>query len=224
MLEGTQAKAVELSALREHEVAPLLAAIEELDFSQFAYVSLHFPSRLARLSEAEAIRVFERTCVEHQWPLVVHPDVITDFGRWRGLGDLLCIENMDARKATGRFADDLDPFFDRLPEASFCFDFAHARQVDPTLIEARKMLSRFGSRLRQVHLSELNSVSQHERLSLAAMMAIQRVCHLIPASLAVVIESPVQDHEVEKELRQATLSIDCRWAGAGANPIARAAG
>jgi hypothetical protein len=119
------------------------------------------------------------------------------------------------------FADDLERLFERLPEASFCFDFAHARQVDPTLIEARKMLCRFKFRLRQLHLSEVNSVSKHERLSLAAMMAIQRVCHLIPSSVAVIIESPVRQEEIERELRQAELSLYCGRTEA-ASPVARA--
>jgi len=43
-------------------------------------------------------------------------------------------------------------YFKNLPEATFCFDIAHAKQVDPTMQEGYKMLKKFKNRLRQIHL------------------------------------------------------------------------
>lgn len=42
---------------------------------------------------------------------------------------------MDKRKRIGCTAMQLRRFFDELPEATFCFDMGHARQVDPTMHE-----------------------------------------------------------------------------------------
>ena len=70
------------------------------------------------------------------WPIVVHPDAMFDFSLWREFGNLLCLENMDKRKPVGRTVQELDRIFQELPDASFCFDIGHARQVAPTMTEA----------------------------------------------------------------------------------------
>ena len=58
--------------------------------------------------------------------IVVHPDVIEDPQNYALLGRRLVIENMDDRKADGRNASELAPYFEALPEAGLCFDVAHA--------------------------------------------------------------------------------------------------
>jgi hypothetical protein len=64
---------------------------------------------------------------------------------------------MDDRKGTGRTADEIEPFFEELPDAGFCLDVAHAWSIDPTMTVAHELLDRFRSRLRQVHLSSLTA-------------------------------------------------------------------
>jgi hypothetical protein len=112
----------------------------------------------------------------------------------------LLIENMDKRKTTGRTASELNLIFEKLPSASLCFDLGHARQVDPTMSEAALILDRFGSRLRQLHVSEVNTQSTHDPLTAAAMMAFKRVSHLIPEDVPVILESPVTEDRVEIEI------------------------
>jgi hypothetical protein len=90
--------------------------------------------------------------------------------------------------------------FNRLPEASFCLDLAHARQCDPSMGEAVRLLHDFGERITQVHLSELNAQSRHVRLSEAAAAEFERVAPLIPLHVPVIIESPVQAFEMAAEL------------------------
>jgi len=87
---------------------------------------------------------------------VAHPDTLSDVGKYRALGTRLVLENMDDRKITGRVADELETFFEDLPDAGFCLDVAHVRSVDPTMDAAHELLDRFRSRLRQVHLSSLD--------------------------------------------------------------------
>jgi hypothetical protein len=86
---------------------------------------------------------------------------------YRALGTRLVLENMDDRKATGRIADEMETFFQALPDAGFCFDIAHAHSVDPSLDVASELVGRFRSRLRHVHLSSLSGghhvpVSAHD--------------------------------------------------------------
>lgn len=73
----------------------------------------------------------------------MHPDVIEDVSAWQKLGRAVCVENMDKRKRIGRTAAQLQEIFDQLPEATFCFDIGHARQVDPTMQEAETFLRLF---------------------------------------------------------------------------------
>ena len=88
--------------------------------------------------------------------VVAHPDTLSDVGRYRALGTRLVLENMDDRKITGRVADEMEKFFEELPDAGFCLDVAHVRSVDPTMDAAHELLDRFRSRLRHVHLSSLD--------------------------------------------------------------------
>src|SRR5580693_2147376 len=87
------------------------------------------------------------------------------------LGPSVCVENMDKRKPGGRSVGELARIFAELPDATFCFDIGHARQFNPTMTEAWLILKEFGSKLRQVHVSEVNTRSKHDRLSYASILA-----------------------------------------------------
>jgi hypothetical protein len=137
----------------------------------------------------------------------LHPDAVHDWSHWEGFGDFLCIENMDKRKPTGRTAEELDGIFQRVPDASFCFDIGHARQVDSTMTEAYVILKAFGGRLRQVHLSEVNTRSKHDPLSYGSILAFREVAHLIPESVPVILETPVREDQIELEIERAIESL-----------------
>jgi hypothetical protein len=192
---------VELSALRQNELIPMLNAIPRLNLEGFHYISIHAPSCFEPDWEA-ALRDRLRDEVARGWPIVVHPDAISDFGLWRELGEIVCIENMDKRKPIGRTACELASVFRELPDASFCFDIGHARQVDPTMTEAYLILRKFGPRLRQVHISEVNSRSKHDTLSYSSMVAFPKVARLIPAGVPLILETPVSGNDIESEIEK----------------------
>lgn len=181
---------IELSALRDSELAPLLGAIEALPLDNFRQVSFHAPSKLKNLQEPDLIRAL--VGLPSAWPIIVHPDVISDFSSWRFLGRRLCIENMDQRKNRGRTVPELEFVFDRLPEASFCFDIGHARQVDPTMGVAISMLQRFGPRLRQVHISEVDPGGRHIPIGFSSAHGFRLAAKLIPENCPIIIESTFQ--------------------------------
>jgi hypothetical protein len=62
-----------------------------------------------------------------------------------------------SQETAGRTAEELSQMFVKLPEARLCFDIGHARQTDPTMMEACKILNVFRERLCKVHVSEVNS-------------------------------------------------------------------
>jgi len=191
--------AVELSALRQPELFPLLESLNSIDLTGFEYVSIHAPSQFEPAWEATGwARLREESW--RSWPIVVHPDALCDFSLWRELGALLCVENMDKRKPIGRTVKELESIFDQLPEALFCFDIGHARQCDPTMTEAYLILREFGSKLRQVHVSEVNTRSKHDPLSYTSILAYQEVAHLIPANVPLILETPVAEDRMEREI------------------------
>jgi hypothetical protein len=214
-----RANAIELSALREEELDPLLRSLDALqkDLSTFAYISFHAPSRLEKLTESELVARL-RPVAKRGWAIIVHPDIISDFSLWKELGEAVCIENMDKRKHIGSTASQLERIFNELPEATFCFDIGHAWQVDPTMQEAMSLLKAFGSRLRQVHMSYVNSKCRHERLNYESVEAYKRVVHWLGKSVPVILETPVRRSEVDDELEVARNVFACSTRNGERNP------
>jgi hypothetical protein len=206
MIQGQPATAVELSALRDSELVPLIEALEDLDLSQFSYVSFHAPSRFDSLDEVEVVSWLQRVA-RRDWPIIVHPDVVRQFARWRDFGSLICVENMDKRKPAGRTVAELDQVFDVLPDASLCLDIGHARQVDPSMCEAELILRQHGHRLKQLHVSDVTSQSRHERLSLSAILAFQKIAPLIPDEIPLILETPVSREDLVGEINRARSAL-----------------
>jgi hypothetical protein len=203
MLRNKPCDAVELSALRSEELQPLIESLEKLNLAQFAVISFHAPSKIDPQFEQATVDLLLRVA-QKGWIIVVHPDAITDFALWRQLGRSLALENMDKRKPVGRYAHELAALFKQLPEAGFCFDIGHARQVDPSMAEAGVILRQFHARLCLVHISEVNSQSKHDPLSLSAILAFKKVMYLLPGNVPVIIESRVTEQQIEREVEAVT--------------------
>ena len=203
MLLNKPCYAVELSALREAELEPLVAELDSLDLGQFRTVSFHAPSKIDPQFEPRAVELLGAV-VRRGWSVVVHPDAITNFELWARLDTSIKLENMDKRKPIGRYAHELAGLFEQLPHACLCFDIGHARQVDPSMAEAGTILRQFRGRLRLIHISEVNSQSRHDPLSLSAVLAFQKVTHLIPDNVPVIIESRVTEDQIEREVEAVT--------------------
>jgi hypothetical protein len=191
-------RAIELSALRDHELPGLVEGVKALELDHFAYVSVHAPSKLSSLSEAA---VFDQiAALPAAWSVIVHPELLGDRERWRSLGPRLCIENMDNRKTTGRTVDEVAELFEEFPEAGFCLDLGHARQIDPTMATALRMLRSFGPRLRQLHVSEVGPRGEHRPLSVLSVYAFLLVRDRVAPECPVIIESVVGEAEMGAEI------------------------
>jgi hypothetical protein len=198
--------AVELSALRDHELPDLVSALPSLDLRGFAYVSFHAPSRLQTLDEQTVFELLLR--LPDSWPIVAHPEILRTPSLWRRLGARLCLENMDDRKTTGRTPGELRELFEQFPDASFCLDLGHARQIDPTMASALRMLREFGGRLRQVHVSEVGTRGEHLPLGATTRMSFAQVAHRIPADCPLVIESVISVERIEHELDAVSAALE----------------
>jgi hypothetical protein len=204
LLRAHNVDIVELSALRLEELTPLAVALPDLGLDAFSFVSLHAPSRFDPAVESSVIdRLYSIT--QQGYPVVVHPDVIFTAAKWGVLGSNLLIENMDRRKPTGRTVREMQQLFELLPDARFCFDIGHARQVDPSMTEAWLLLHAFAARLAEVHISEVNTSSRHDPISRNAVIAFRSVAQYIPEHIPIILE-PLIDRgqsDIDKELQSA---------------------
>jgi hypothetical protein len=206
MLAQSATDAVELSALRLAELAPLVHAAASLPLRGYRHVSVHAPSAFSAADEPQVAGLL--SALPADWGIVVHPETIRQAKHWRGFGDRLWIENMDKRKPTGRTAEELSKIFDVFPEAGLCFDVAHARQCDPSMLEAYRILRAHGSRLREVHISEVGTASKHARLSYGAIIDFREVSRWIPDDAPAIIESPVTASQMADEIAKARRALD----------------
>lgn len=189
MLEGSGTAAIELSALRIHELDPVLAAINSADLSAYTHVSIHAPSRISAAEEGRVADALA-SLIPLGFPIVLHPDTIHDYGAWKQFGAQLCIENMDKRKPIGRTLSEIARVFEALPEASFCFDVGHARQIDRTMTEAYFLVTELARRLKQLHMSEVNAECRHDPLSFSAVASFLKMAPWVPVDVPIILETP----------------------------------
>lgn len=207
LLNQSLANVIELSSLREHELDFLIHALPHLNLSHFSYVSFHAPSKLIEFSENQLLERLQKVA-DRGLKIVVHPDIMNDFKSWQSLGSSLCIENMDKRKAVGRTANDLHDLFDILPDAMFCLDLAHAKQVDPTMNQALLMIRNFSDKIVQVHLSDVNSQSHHEPLNLDSLLSYHKIVDYINWETPIILESPVLPERISSEILLTQILFD----------------
>lgn len=174
--------AVELTALGEDELPALLSFLEGDPPLPFRYVSVHGPSKGRQMSEEDLV---SRLAVLPAFvdAIVLHPDQIEDPSLYASLGSRLLIENMDARKDSGKRGEELERLFEALPAAGFCFDVAHAWTVDPTMALGEELLDLFASRLKHVHLSSMSEGLSHVPLQAeqqALFMPLLSRCNDVP--------------------------------------------
>ena len=172
----------------------------------FEHVSIHAPSKLVNLSESELIDCLAKVAA-YVHGIVVHPDLFAEVDRWAILADKVYIENMDNRKPIGRTASELRPFFDALPEARFCLDLGHAWQIDPAMQVATELLDAFHPRLAELHVSEVNTKSQHCPVSRSVSEDFRLVAAKIPSSVPAIVESEIEPNAMFREMRTVQYAL-----------------
>lgn len=204
MLSRHATTAIELSALRTTELEEVLEAAATTDFSAYRYISFHAPSKFNGITEAKVLHKLA-PIIAKGWPIILHPDAIADWNAWASLGQLVCIENMDNRKPIGRTVEELEPLFKRLPDARFCFDIGHARQIDPSMSLARDLVAAFGDRLIEVHLSIVDDDFAHQPLTAESMLHFGPLLKVFSAQTAIILETPADALTMAHQLQLATI-------------------
>jgi hypothetical protein len=60
----------------------------------------------------------------------------------------------------------------------------------------------------QLHIGEINIQSRHDRLSLESILAFQKVCQLVPPDVPMILESRVDEAEINEEIQSALAALN----------------
>ena len=60
----------------------------------------------------------------------------------------------------------------------------------------------------QLHVNEVNTERSHDRLSLESILAFQKVCQLVLPDVPMILESRVDEAEINEEIRSALAALD----------------
>jgi sugar phosphate isomerase/epimerase len=191
---ATGADAIELCALGTSTIESLSAYLADGldDLRGFSYVSVHAPAREAvgRWPEVAPLLLDLPALVA---TVVVHPDLVgeAELELLSRLGPRLCFENMDCTKSDGRSPGELERVYDACPDAVFCLDVAHVWTNDRSLGLADELLDALGSRLRQIHLSGIDTDGAHRPTTKADLELYAPVLERCPRA-PVILESELK--------------------------------
>ena len=206
-LNNEHIRSVELSALRIEELEPLVSYIDKIPRKKYHYVSFHAPSAFPKEEEQHVVSLLRKVS-DRGWNIIVHPDVIYTPSLWRQFGEHLLIENMDRRKPIGRTAKELSDLFMLLPAASLCLDVAHARQMDTTLTLLSQIIGAFLGRIREIHISELDSECRHQPMSYSAVDDYRKLAGRFRPDVPVIIESMLDGDRAGIRMGEFKLALD----------------
>lgn len=125
--------------------------------NNYVYCSLHTP-HYPYQNDAESHRILQEIQrLYTELPIkniIIHPDAVLDRSIFQEYKHLpLSIENMDERKKSCQWVQDLQKIFDENPYLWFVLDFQHCFVNDPSMQLAKDLHKSFGDRLVQYHIS-----------------------------------------------------------------------
>jgi hypothetical protein len=180
-----------------------IAELEKLtknDLEGFEHVSIHLPkSVFADINKTKKLlsrikKVHKRLGFDSA---VLHPDQISDWTFFKTTPLPIAIENMDTRKKNCKNVDDLQKVFQKI-NAKMVYDVAHVFDNDPTMKLGKDLVSAFGERICEIHLSGYNYRELHDPIHLSQQ---NEILDAIPSlDLPIIIESVcLNEDEVRKE-------------------------
>ena len=213
-LISLESRVIELVSHSVLDLKPLLISMYgpdtfNLDLYSMDKVSIRLPKYFNDIEEIYICRWLYL----HAFPrplILVRPRNITEpaMCMWeKEFGQSLCFEDDWTRENLKEKAEQLEKLYEKLPQAGFCLDLGKIRQEDPTMGLARLLLRRFGSRLKQVRLSEIDSKGKHCKMSVLTQLACQTIADMIPEDVRVIIDSEVSKSEMVKEMITAQIAL-----------------
>ena len=154
--------AVELAALSERELPGLLGTCGLDAALPFHYLSVHAPVQAPLVGRGRVGRAPAPRCRRGSTRSSCIPTSSTTRRYTAGSARGSCWRTWTRASRAAATAAELAPLLRRsFPRPGFCFDVAHARDVDPSPAGAQALLDRFAGRLRHLHVSSLDAACHH---------------------------------------------------------------
>ena len=187
---------------------------EVLKGSEFKHFSVHMPCNI-RINDWGggylAIQKIMTSCLI-RYPadyFLVHPDLVD---RWRVINELAClslvIENMDHRKKSFRYPEELRSFFDAHPEFGFVLDVNHWAVNDLPVNGIGEIIAEFSNRLVGVHLSGVSDDNYHAPIHKTDQYWLVEQLYNLPPNVPIILEGVCEDvDEMRAELQYVRRSL-----------------
>lgn len=200
--DGLSSEVINIFREMDHEVieimfhsvsdTPRFERLVPSDFSGFKFISLHAPIYRGKHQKVEyikSLKAIESMHREIEFDLIIlHPDMFDDFVLLKNFNLPYAVENMDSRKRSCQGVKDLEDIFNKI-DASFVLDVNHVFTNDKTMALADELLKKFGSKLKEVHVSGFDTF--HEPLFKTKQDFMLKV--LGKVKVPVIIESGLND-------------------------------
>jgi len=196
---GLSTDAIEVMCAHAEDIDRLPAMIPWL--TDFKTKSVHLPVNLRYQNTSQVRQLLGRTSAFYHAIgaslAVLHPDLVDDWSVFDDSPMNIAIENMDCRKNSFQFTDDLSEAFTKHPRLLFVLDLNHCFSNDPSMALADELMRLFGDRLAEVHISGFDG-KYHSPLFRANQPQI--LDHLPETDCPIIIESPCDFDELAQEI------------------------
>lgn len=172
--------------------------------NKFSYCSIHAPMYAYQDDEEshKILKYLEKLCFELPIKnMVFHPNPVLDwafFDQYKNLP--LSIENMDDRKTSFRWVEDIKKILDKYPYFNFTLDLQHCFVNDPTMQLSKDFHEAFWDRLVEYHISWFHPDYLHHPLYLTKQDQIIQA--LQNQNIPIIIESGFDEKDwLKKEIQ-----------------------
>ena len=178
------------SYLEAEKLESMLSCLDGFD-----YVSIHLPCDIKYKNDDKTINLLSK--IENFYMgsgaklAVVHPDLVEDWSVFDDYFINWAIENMDDRKKSFRYYDDLRKFFTEHGQWGLVLDLGHCNANDKTMALADKLISEFKNIIREIHLSGYETL--HDPLYKTKQVEIIKYCREL--NVPIIIESIFEESD-----------------------------
>jgi len=201
--------AIEINCHSYLEVEKLEGMLSYLE--GFDYVSIHLPRDIKYKNDDKTKSLLAKIDDFYMKSgaelAVVHPDLVEDWSVFDDYSINWAIENMDDRKKSFKYYNDLRKFFMEHGQWNLVLDLGHCNANDKTMALADKLISEFKNIIKEIHLSGYEIL--HDPLYKTKQVEIIKYCGEL--DVPIIIESIFEESDgvdgVKKEFGYILMNL-----------------
>src|SRR3989344_732259 len=171
-IQKTGCEAVEVNFPKDYKERDWISEIPTGVLDSFNWVSVHLPKISADGEEGQyadnhgtevVFDMYKRlNALRHIDAVIVHPNMVSDFGVLSRFGQKVLLENLDKRNTQFTRPEDFRELFSDSSPFGMILDLNHVFTHDPSMRRAKEFYDAYGDRVGEIHLSGFTEL--HEPL------------------------------------------------------------